>query len=135
MLRERSLEDRIAVDSAGTADYHIGERPDPRTIRNASLNGVELPSRARQFGIADFEKFAYIIPMDSSNLGNIEYLERHSNANGYAIIKMRHFDDQGKDQDVPDPYYGGEQGFQEVFEILHRSCNNFLNYLVEKHRL
>ena len=135
LIKEQGLEEKIAVDSAGTANYHIGERPDPRTIQNAFENGVELPSRARQFSRDDFSRFDYIIPMDSSNRNNIQYLENTESNPSYKIIKMRSFDPQNKNADVPDPYYGGEEGFQNVFEILYRSNQSFLNYLIEQHNL
>ena len=135
LIKEKGLSDKINVDSAGTANYHIGERPDPRTIENAAQNGVSLPSRARQFTSDDFEQFDYILPMDESNLYNIERLESSGSIKDYEIIKMRYFDPKAKNADVPDPYYGGPKGFQDVFDILDRSNREFLEYLVKTHNL
>lgn len=133
LLEEKGLIDKISVDSAGTANYHIGERPDPRTIENAHKNGVTLPSRGRQFDRSDFENFDYIIPMDESNLFHIRRLEPSTPVTGYTIVKMRKFDPLAENADVPDPYYSGPKGFQDVFDILNRSNTNFLNFLIEKH--
>jgi protein-tyrosine phosphatase len=135
LIKEKGLEERFHVESAGTANYHIGERPDPRTIENAASNHVELPSRGRQFTREDFQQFDYILVMDSSNLRNVQHMESTEEVN-YELVKMRSFDDQSfKDEDVPDPYYGGPEGFQKVFEILDHSNRNFLDYLIEKHDL
>jgi len=133
MVEEKGLSDQINIDSAGTANYHIGERPDPRTIDNARANGVELLSRARQFVSADFELYDYIIPMDDSNLQNIIKLKPDSGIHNYKVIKMRKFDPEQKGADVPDPYYGGAQGFQNVFDILKRSNEHFIEHLLNEH--
>jgi low molecular weight protein-tyrosine phosphatase len=135
LVTERGYGEKIMIDSAGTANYHIGERPDPRTIENALKNGVELLSRARQFSEDDFDLFDYIIAMDKSNLYNIAYLENNESEKKYKILKMRNFDNLAKNMDVPDPYYGGPNGFQDVFDILYRSNQNFLEYLIQTHNL
>ena len=122
-----SCYDDVAVefDSCGTAAYHIGEQPDNRTVANAKQNGVILNHQARQFERHDFEEFDYILVMDESNKENVLRLDV---AGQYAdkVQLMRNYDPEGHGKDVPDPYYGGEQGFQNVFEILHRSVDNFI---------
>jgi len=135
LVTKKGFDEKITIDSAGTANYHIGERPDPRTIENASKNGVELLSRARQFSEDDFDRFDYIIPMDESNWHNITYLENNKSEKKYEILKMRNFDDLAKNADVPDPYYGGPNGFQDVFDILYRSNHKFLEFLIQTHDL
>ena len=131
-IMARGLEKYFFVDSSGTGNYHIGELPDARTRSNASRNGLELTSRARQFGKQDFENFDYIIPMDSSNRRNIRM---HSEMFDEKIMLMRDFDHVERSADVPDPYFGGESGFQNVYEILDRSTENFLDWLTDKHGL
>ncbi|OEK05423.1 low molecular weight protein-tyrosine-phosphatase [Roseivirga misakiensis] len=126
-IKERGMGDRFEVDSCGTAAYHIGKSPDERSVANAIKNGVNYEHAARQLKESDFLNFDYIIPMDSSNHSNTLRLEP-KNARA-KVIKMREFDDLNKGDDVPDPYYGGENGFQEVFEILDRSVDNLLSHL------
>lgn len=132
-VKDRGLEEAFKIDSCGTADYHIGEKPDSRSVANAKKNGVLYSHRGRQLKRFDFNDFDYILPMDDSNIENVEKLQPEGAT--ATILKMRNFDDEGVGQDVPDPYYGGENGFQLVFEILDRSTENLLNELVEKHHL
>ncbi|PIQ49309.1 MAG: protein tyrosine phosphatase [Cytophagales bacterium CG12_big_fil_rev_8_21_14_0_65_40_12] len=128
---EMGLSDHFEIDSCGTSNYHIGEQPDPRTIKNALKNGVELNHQGRQFTYADFLEFDYILPMDQSNKRDIERL-RPGHERAEALM-MRYFDPLDKNANVPDPYYDEEKGFQEVFEILYRSCASLLDFLVKKH--
>ena len=133
-VEERGWTDFFHIDSSGTGDYHIGELPDPRTRQNAERNGLELTSRARQFIADDFDAFDYIIPMDSSNHANILSLDLEGSFSEKVIL-MRYFDEKMPEADVPDPYFGGDRGFQEVFEILDRSTSRFLDWLGERHAL
>ncbi len=126
--------DRFFCDSAGTSTYHIGELPDDRMLALAQQQHFLLTHRARQLQKEDFEKFDYIIAMDKSNYQNILNLKsRVSNATETNVMLMRSFD-TAKDQiDVPDPYYGSQQDFERVFEILQRCTESFLNFLREEH--
>lgn len=133
-VRNRGLERYFSVDSCGTSNYHIGASPDPRTIENARKNGMEIHHSARQLEPKDLEKFDYVLAMDKNNLAGIQQLDRN-NEHVEKIFLMRDFDPKGKGMEVPDPYFGGEQGFQNVFEVLKRSINNFLDTIVEKHQL
>ncbi len=121
--QENNLGNHFACDSCGTAAYHIGAPPDERSVANALENGLAYTHSGRKLAKNDFENFDYIIAMDDENLKNI----RQVNTNKHQhIFKMREFDLEGLDKDVPDPYYGGEQGFQEVFDILNRSTLHLL---------
>lgn len=133
-LKEKQLFNEIEVDSCGTGGYHIGESPDHRTITNAKMNGVVLDHKARQFDKSDFRKFDYIIVMDNANKQVVERLD-DTNQFTNKIFLFRDFDENGKGQDVPDPYFGGEEGFQQVFEILDRTTDNFLNHIIKEHNL
>ena len=126
-VRSRGWAQFIEADSCGTSNYHIGDPPDPRTIANATKNGVQIDHCGRQLGKNDLHEFDYILAMDSSNYRNIKAVMGEESYSG-KIRMMRDFDPQGKG-DVPDPYFGGEDGFQEVFRILDRSLDNFLDYL------
>ncbi len=122
---ELGISDQVTFDSCGTGNYHIGELPDERTRKNAKQNGLELTSQARQFDKKDFREFDYILAMDSANLSNIKKIDM-TNQFDKIMGLMRDYDLEFKGQDVPDPYFGGEQGFQEVYNIIERSVRQFL---------
>jgi protein-tyrosine phosphatase len=133
-IQERGLDHVLTADSCGTGNYHIGDQPDPRTIANAKRNNVRIDHCARQLSAHDLDSFDFIMAMDRSNLQNILRL---TNSNGHRakITLMRDFDPLQKGAEVPDPYFGGEDGFQEVFEILDRTMDNFIDHLVSTHGL
>ncbi|WP_420385671.1 low molecular weight protein-tyrosine-phosphatase [Roseivirga sp.] len=132
-VKEKGLSDHFIIDSCGTSDYHIGENPDKRSLGNARKNGVDYMHKGRQLKEKDFYEFDYILPMDELNINDVQRI-RPEDATA-KVLKMRAFDDQYENSDVPDPYYGGENGFQLVFDILERSTHNLLEDLVEKHDL
>jgi len=112
----------INVDSAGTSNYHVGEQPDKRTINNAKKHGVDLsPLRARQFKASDFDQFDLIYVMDKSNRSNVLALavnEQHQQKVKLLLGEIN----SNEIQEVPDPYFGGEQGFEEVFQLIYKAC-------------
>ena len=131
-IARKGLTQIIEADSCGTSNYHIGDWPDERTLLNALKNGIQINHLGRQLTIKDLEYFDFIIAMDRSNYHNILRLtneEKHKK----KVVLMRSFDSISDHEDVPDPYYGGERGFQEVFDILNRSTENFLAYLKKNH--
>jgi protein-tyrosine phosphatase len=134
LVREAGLSARFAIDSAGTGAYHAGERADPRSRAEAQSRGVDLPSIARQFTARDFDEFDYVIAMDRKNRLDLSRL-----ANGDAQLRklhlLRSFDPRADDLDVPDPYYGGDDGFARVFEICEAGCRGLLAHLRVEHRL
>lgn len=119
----------IQVESAGTGAYHIGNLPDPRMIATAAKHGIELTSRARQFQSKDLTEYDYIIAMDKSNRKNIIGLSTDPN-DRHKVFLMRDFDDDFPSQDVPDPYHGGPDDFEHVYQIIERSCQSFYKYLL-----
>jgi protein-tyrosine phosphatase len=112
----------VFVDSAGTSNYHIGEAPDKRTILNAIQHGVDVSQlKARQFSAEDFDKFDTIFVMDSSNYSDVVSLARKKeDKNKVEFILNRIY--PNSDMSVPDPYFGGEQGFENVFILLDKAC-------------
>ena len=124
-IKELSLESDFIAQSCGTANYHIGDPPDPRTIRNAFKNGIPINHLGRQLSTTDLDSFDFILAMDQSNLNNIKRLH-NSKENCDKISLMRSYDPLGRDQDAPDPYYGSENDFQEVFTILNRSIDSLI---------
>lgn len=128
LARERGLLDRFDVDSAGTGDWHVGNRPDRRSIEVATRHGIELPGRARQLSPkTDRERFGLVIAMDGQN-------QRDAVSRGVPseiVRRLREWDDLADgDLDVPDPYYGGDDGFQLVYKMVYRSCGRLLDELV-----
>jgi protein-tyrosine phosphatase len=136
-VEEAGLESQIVIDSAGTAAYHVGERADARSRATASARGVELPSRARRFGVADFRRFDYVLAMDGENHSELVALAPNPGAAG-KVRYLREFESESRmkaELDVPDPYYGGDEGFARVYEICERSCRGLLEFLIDEHEL
>ena len=133
-MQERGLDGKIECDSAGTSSWHIGDRPDPRTIETAVENGIKLDHLGRQVEIQDLYEFDYIVAMDESNREDLDILSRDITGKA-KIVKMRDFDGIEGGGNVPDPYYGGQEGFQVVFDMLSESCDNFIDFLIKKHGL
>ena len=131
LVNEQGLQSYFYVDSAGTSAYHIGEPANSKSQNKANEHGVELRSRARRFDSDDLKEFDLIVAMDRENLKNIKALD---GAEIYEekIVLLREFDPNPGDGEVPDPYYGGMDGFQNVFNIVKRSCENLLGDLKGK---
>ncbi len=129
LAEDADLGHKYEVDSAGTSGWHVGEQPDRRMRRVAAGHGFNYDGRARQFMQIDFEEFDLVIAMDSDNRANLSRLAR-TDAERAKIHLMREFDPQGSPTaPVPDPYYGGIDGFEEVFQIVKRSCQGLLDAL------
>jgi protein-tyrosine phosphatase len=132
---EANLGEFIAVDSAGTSRWHIDEPPDQRSAEIAIRYGITLDHLGRQISQKDLEEFDYIVAMDSDNYEDILRI-KETFGNGKAeILLMRDYDDQQSGSDVPDPYYGGSNGFQLVYDLLDESLTNFLNKIRKDHQL
>jgi protein-tyrosine phosphatase len=115
----------IEIDSAGTHDYHVGEPPDPRTVKAAARRGIDLASlRARQVQADDFERFDLILAMDPLN--HVTLLDRSAAEFHPRIRLLLEFAPQAGRQDVPDPYYGGTAGFEEVLDLVDAAAQGLL---------
>ena len=126
-VKSRGLDQNIEADSCGTSNYNIGDSPDPRTLAHAGRNGIVIDHCGRQLTEDDLNDFDFILAMDQSNYKNILRLAA-SNRFAQKVKLMRDFDPKGKGE-VPDPFFGGEKVFQEVFDILDRSLDVFLHHL------
>lgn len=115
--------DKVFVDSAGTAAYHVGNLPDERSIDVAYKYGINITNqRARKFTVQDFDEFDYIYAMDISNYQNILMLARgEEDENKVRLILNEIYPSENKS--VPDPYYGGNQGFENVYQMLDEACD------------
>lgn len=125
------LAERFRVDSAGTAAYHVGEPPDRRSAETARRRGVRLSGRARRLEPEDYFDFDHIVAMDRENLADI-LAARPEDATA-TIHLLRSFDPRADgDHDVPDPYYGGPDGFDQVHDIVDRSTRALLAHLARE---
>jgi protein-tyrosine phosphatase len=127
LVEERGLEDYFEVDSAGTSAYHIGESANSKSQRTANKHGITLHSRARQFKASDLDYYDLILAMDNANLKNVKHMANGNHEDKIGL--MRDFDPDPGDGEVPDPYYGGREGFENVFRIVKRSCERLLDEL------
>ena len=132
LANERGLDGDFHVDSAGTAGYHSGEPPDSRSTAVAAAHGIRLTGFGRQVTPRDMERFDIVVAMDRSNRRSLERLRRRVRGGRDAladIVMMRDYEPEARDPDVPDPYYGGPDGFEHVYRILERACNGLLDEL------
>jgi protein-tyrosine phosphatase len=130
MARERGVLDRFTVDSAGTHSYHEGDRADPRTRRVAARHGIEVASIAREVRDSDFAGFDLILAMDRGHLSELR--SRSPEPHRHKIALMRSYERKGAAPDVEDPYYGGMDGFERMYEVLSVCCRNLLEALLAR---
>ena len=124
IVEETGVSDRFLVDSAGTGAWHVGDPPDPRSIEVAAKYGVDISTQqARQVQPADFDRFHTILAMDGSNLSSLKAMAAGGSAN------VRLFMDAPQ-MDVPDPYYGGPDGFEDVYRLVRSGCRHLLDSLI-----
>ncbi len=138
LVKERELDSFFAIDSCGTSNYHIGERADSRSRSVAARYGIQLDSRARQWQQQDLQRFHYVFAMDQNNYR--ELLSQAATKEEREKIGIyRSFDplvnSHSQPPDMPDPYYGGIDGFVEVQEIALRTSHNLLNWLLTRHNI
>ena len=133
LAREAGVEDLFEVDSAGTGAWHVGQAPDPRSVEVATQHGVTLRGRARSVQAADFSTFDLILGMDSDNIRNLERLPKTDTTRARVVLFRELDPESDGDLSVPDPYYGGADGFDRMFDIIHRSCTALLRELLEAH--
>ena len=121
-ILKSKVSENVYVDSAGTAAYHVGELPDKRSISVAKKYGIDLTNqRARKFTVKDFDAFDLIYAMDESNYQNILSLSRNNEDEQKVQLILNEID-TNSNQDVPDPYYGGNDGFENVYQMLDEAC-------------
>ncbi|MBI9106373.1 MAG: low molecular weight phosphotyrosine protein phosphatase [Spirochaetales bacterium] len=134
LVKDEGLDEKFFIDSAGTSAYHVGEPADSRMRKHASRRNIQLTSRSRKFGRADFVKFDYIMVMDGGNYEDVISMDR-SGEYQEKVFMMTEFSALYAGRDVPDPYYGGDAGFGEVLDILEDSCRGFLEEIKRDNEL
>lgn len=131
LVKKRGLESQITIDSAGTGDWHIGRPADVRAAKAALGRGYDLSSlRARQAIADDFRQFDYILAMDESNLSNLRALAP-ADYEGYLGLFLE-FSEQSDHTEVPDPYYGGGQGFELVLDLVEDASEGLLRHILSQ---
>jgi len=130
LLAEAGLAGEVQVDSAGTGGWHVGAPPDARAAEAAHRRGIALDGSARQFAATDFDRHDLILAMDSENLGELRRLAPDAAARAKLHL-LREFDPAGSaatrgSLDVPDPYYGGPRGFEDVLDLIESACRGLL---------
>ncbi len=135
LLKKAKIESQFEIDSAGTAAYHEGERADPRSRATAISRGTPLVSIARQFRQEDFERFDWIIAMDQNNARNLLQIAQSTEYEKKVFLLRSFSATPLSDSCVPDPYYGGEGGFEEVYDICEEACQGLLKQIALQHGL
>jgi len=133
LLASKLPKDRFIVDSAGTGAYHIGKQPDQRSVLTAKKNGLDITyQKARQFTPKDFDEFDYIYVMDNSNYDDVVSLAKNEEHRKKVQLILNELF-PGDNVDVPDPYYGLQNGFDMVYDMLNETCDILSRKLIEKH--
>lgn len=130
--REAGVLDHFEIASSGTGAWHVGQKPDRRMNEVAEKNGVSMNGQyAQQFEFNDFEYYDHILTMDRDNLNNVLSLDKPRQYKDKVQL-FREYDPYPENLEVPDPYYGGAQGFERVFDIVERTCRQFLSHLIKE---
>jgi protein-tyrosine phosphatase len=130
VLAKRAPQLQVDIDSAGTHDYHVGEAPDVRAVAAARRRGIDISSlRARRVATEDFERFDLILAMDEDNLRELQGRVQAAHRDRIRLM-MEYAPGVGR-RDVPDPYYGGEQGFEDVLDLLEEAADGLIDELLD----
>ncbi|SKB40950.1 protein-tyrosine phosphatase [Salegentibacter holothuriorum] len=134
ILKSKVDESQVFVDSAGTGNYHIDDAPDPRSIAIAKKNNLDITyQRGRQFQAEDFDKFDRIYVMDNQNFKDVISLARNDDDRAKVQLILDEIF-PAENVDVPDPYYGGDHGFENVYQMLDEACDKIANQLKEENK-
>lgn len=131
LIQQQGLDHAIVCDSAGTSNYHIDNPPDRRMTAAAKQRGIALEGQARQFSPEDFETFDLILAMDRDNYDDILRLD-HTGTYADKVRLMCSFCQKHTDIEVPDPYYGGPEGFNYVIDLLLDACRGLLKHVSQE---
>jgi len=134
LVEARGWAGRFDIDSAGTSGWHRGSPPDPRSTETARRRGITLAGGSRKVTAADLRSFDYVIAMDAENRAALD--ELHAQSGGTAQVRrLREFEQNAASLDVPDPYYGGPRGFDDVHDIVERGCAGLLAHIAAERGL
>lgn len=131
LVRKKGKEGQFVIDSAGTSAWHAGEKADPRMRKHARKRGIDITSISRQFEVEDFDRFDFIVAMDQENMGELKKLAR-GQKDLDKLHMMTSFSKKFNYDQVPDPYYGGDDGFELVLDLLEDAGKGLYHYLKNK---
>ena len=132
IVDKQGLSDQFLIESSGTHAYHVGEPADRRSQQTASMRGVDMSDlRAQKIAITDYDRFDWILAMDEENLKLIEYYAP-DNHQAQCCLLMDFASKHAEQKIVPDPYYGGEQGFEDVFDMVDDACQGLLDHILKE---
>lgn len=135
VVQQVGLAERFEIDSAGTSDYHVGDSPDTRAAEVANSRGIELTGQARRIGPEDLMRFDYLVVMDATNLRDVKRLAERVRPDAEVHL-LGEFDPRAEhDLDVPDPYFGGDRGFEDVHDMIERACHGLLEHIQKERAL
>jgi protein-tyrosine phosphatase len=135
LVREAGLEAAIAIDSAGTGDWHVGEERDRRSRAVAKRRGMPITGPARQFTRDDFDRFDLVLALDEENARDLRNLAPSDEARARIRLLCEFDASAAPGAEVPDPYYGGPEGFERVFDICLAACRGLLDHLRRSYNL
>lgn len=134
IVKQADLEDKIHIDSGGTHAYHVGNEPDQRAQATAMKRGIDLSDqRARKVKTSDFREFHYILAMDDSNYAELKNICPAGEEDRLSLFLD--FANDVKEREVPDPYYGGDQGFEHVFDLVENASRGLLEDIRNRHSI
>lgn len=130
LLADQGLTAHFSLDSAGTGDWHVGKAPDPRAIKAAARRGIDISAlRARQVTLGDFHKFDYLLAMDGSNYADLRAMQPENST--AQLERFLAFAPAEYPEDVPDPYYGGDDGFDSVLNLITDASEAFIEHVMQ----
>ncbi|KPK54602.1 MAG: hypothetical protein AMJ63_02690 [Myxococcales bacterium SG8_38_1] len=135
LVTKAELAAEIEIDSAGTGAWHVGEPPDRRARAAGTRRGLDVRGRARKVVLEDFERFDYVIAMDRSNHSDLYQLAPTDDAKRKVALLRSYDPDSPQDAEVPDPYYGGGDGFEQVIDVCEAACRGLLEHIRNRHGL
>ena len=131
LINDQEIQDNFFVDSAGTGSWHVGKKSDERMRSAAKKRNIHIQSTARQINKDDFDRFNYILTMDNSNYINVLKLKNSESTSDISkVVKLQEYALNFREKEVPDPYFGGDEGFNYVLDILEDSVNGFLKSIL-----
>jgi len=128
LVEDEGLDDAFVVDSAGTGAWHVGDAPDPRSVEVAAAHGIRLGGQARQVTPDDLRRYDLVVAMDRDNLAALEKIAEAGRGTARLHL-LREFDPAADGDEVPDPYYGGPRGFEQVYGMVRTACEGLLTEL------
>jgi protein-tyrosine phosphatase len=133
LVTTAGLEDRVHIESAGTSGYHVGDPPDSRSAAAAAERGVRVHGAAQRFEVADFDRFDHVLVMDAANQRTLRRLAPDAEVAARVRLLREHDPDAPAGAEVPDPYYGGPRGFEDVLDVVESACRGLLAELSAEH--